>query len=251
MKTIRTNCFETNSSSTHSVTIDNSYSEKENTLGYVIEPGEFGWEYRKFNDFATKASYFWTLAQNDQWAETRVGGCLNKRMHRLAKEHDFALMIPQEGEWNYVDHGWEHYADITEKHPSLLTDEGLFDFLVSKGAWIMLGNDNSYDEPNFRLTPNQIAACKRHLVLAEDRTISLAIQEKRLSKQSRLKYARLASDIYFERHPHMIGTSTWDHAWPHIIETTDSTVTVELRKYMMGQDTAVATKTLNYTIESK
>ena len=61
MKTIRKNCFETNSSSTHSlcITTEDKYLQLvPNSDGsIVLTGGEFGWGWDKFNDPLTKANY--------------------------------------------------------------------------------------------------------------------------------------------------------------------------------------------------
>lgn len=155
MKTIRHNTFETNSSSTHSITIDREhYPNKQIPKTVTVEGSKFGWEHERFNDFVRKASYFWTLAQynND----------VKDRMLRLSEQHGFDLIWPvSDRGWSYetyVDHGSEHYSSWVSKHPEIATDDGLWDFLTSEAGWIMLGNDNSYPPPNWHDTPKATAA---------------------------------------------------------------------------------------------
>lgn len=159
MKTVRTNCFETNSSSTHSFTLDTSYSDavfipNDSFRGVEISAGEFGWEWRKFNDFGTKASYFWTLIAdaNKEYEEKYLPG-LRARLERLAKKHGVVFLKPGEKDWTYVDHGSEHYENFVKREPSIGTDDGLWEFLTNPSYWIMLGNDNSEAPYDFRLTP--------------------------------------------------------------------------------------------------
>lgn len=145
MKTIRHNTYETNSSSTHSITIDtDNYKNLQIPATLTIPFGEFGWEHRKFNDFLTKASYFWTLSLYNE--------DVNDRMIRLATDHGLELEFKQNDDYSYVDHGSEHYDDWVQSNPELLTDEGLWNFLINESCWIILGNDNSYDPPNWRIT---------------------------------------------------------------------------------------------------
>lgn len=69
MKQIRRGVFETNSSSTHSVTVDHSKGLSPNYLyvsddGYVhAEFGEFGWEVWDYTDQETRLSYLLTMAR--------------------------------------------------------------------------------------------------------------------------------------------------------------------------------------------
>lgn len=63
-KQIRSGVFETNSSSTHSVTISNYLSDRltpreDNKVHSKF--GEFGWEIESYNDAATKLSYALTM----------------------------------------------------------------------------------------------------------------------------------------------------------------------------------------------
>ena len=153
MKTIRHNTYETNSSSTHSITIDTeNYKNVQIPKTMTIPLGEFGWEYTKFNDFLTKASYFWTLGLYD--------ADVNDRMIRLAADNglDLEFKRDNDGGYSYVDHGTEHYADWVKKNPELLTDEGLWCFLINESCWIILGNDNSIDPPNWRITEKSAKA---------------------------------------------------------------------------------------------
>lgn len=150
MKTIRHNTFETNSSSTHSITIDRvNYPNKQIPKTLTLEGSKFGWEFERFNDFLRKASYFWTLGEYCQDVQDR--------MLRLSETHGFDLVWPERDKHGYVDvyidHGSEHYDQWIADYPELETDEGLWDFLTSEACWIMLGNDNSCDPPNWRESP--------------------------------------------------------------------------------------------------
>lgn len=178
MKTIRKHCHETNSSSSHVLTIDNSYIGKNNPAGTFIPLGEFGWEWRKYNSFEDKASYLWTLCHDAENAseyfqenypnEHQALVNLKKHMLEFEEEHDFILQRPVEGSWNYVDHGSEHFMVWLKKHPELNTKDGLWNFLVSKSHWIMTGNDNSVGPANSRLTPKQISEGKYILKFLSD-----------------------------------------------------------------------------------
>jgi len=72
MKKIRNAVFETNSSSSHSISVSEVNSDElmDNVMvmnendDVVIEPGEFGWEQEVYNDSVTKASYMLTYIKN-------------------------------------------------------------------------------------------------------------------------------------------------------------------------------------------
>lgn len=71
MKTIRHSVFETNSSSTHSVSIDTSITSLLASLPLdyqgrlVLDGGQFGWEIQQYNDALTKANYCAVAAKSD------------------------------------------------------------------------------------------------------------------------------------------------------------------------------------------
>jgi hypothetical protein len=244
MKTIRTNCFETNSSSTHSITIDDSYVLKEDPRGTHVAPGEFGWEHSKFNSFEKKASYFWTLAQSDNYEWERMGGSLKERMLRIAATYGFGLHAAVRDSWSYVDHGWEHYADMCNRRPDLLTDEGLYAFLTNESCWIMTGNDNSPDVPNLRMTPNQIKACTKFFVLEADEKYRYAM----IDGGTEESYADTAAYAYLDE----LRGNDYGMGWHHITPNNDGTITIELKKYnhKLSKDELVRTFTLTYRIEN-
>src|SRR5579885_45905 len=72
MKNIRNKVFETNSSSSHSISIYNATKGLYDTItpdsnGVItLTGGEFGWEWEKYNDAITKANYAAVFALGDQ-----------------------------------------------------------------------------------------------------------------------------------------------------------------------------------------
>lgn len=227
MKTIRTNCFETNSSSTHSFTIDTSYNtgKEFSARGKEITAGEFGWEWRKFNDFETKASYFWTLCYDDvsEYVKTYFSD-LSTHMKRLAKKHGFTLVQPASNSYCYVDHGFEHYEKFVKNHPKLNTDEGLWEFLTSPAFWITLGNDNSVMPCNARLTPNQIANATRFIVLD-------AVPDERWAIMKGTDVKSLAEHIVHAYYDKFSYEARRDLGWAKIIDNSDGVITVSFEEY--------------------
>lgn len=91
MKQIRNNVFETNSSSSHSLTIGNNKNLDRSTLQVsynkrvAVEFGEFGWGYTIYTDQETKLSYLCTL-----WWETE---CRNiKNIDDIFKTEGYILI---------------------------------------------------------------------------------------------------------------------------------------------------------------
>lgn len=242
MKTIRTNCFETNSSSTHSITIDDSYVLKEDPKNRLVAPAEFGWEQSKSNSFDIKASYFWTIAQTDNYNWDLLGGSLKERMIRLASLHGFELSLESADSYCYVDHGAEHFEDMAERYPDLITDEGLYSFLVSESCWITTGNDNTHDAPNLRLTPNQIKAAQKFFVLDANEKYRYAIH----ASQDELFYATEAAHAYLDEQ--RAGEYT---EWHEITPNNDGTIDIKVKKYnyKTNEYEIINTFTLTYHIE--
>lgn len=242
MKTIRTNCFETNSSSTHSVTIDSStHGNTRNVRGAKIYHGEFGWEWNRFNDFSTKASYFWTLVAD----YPRDHDDLKARLERLAEKHEFKLLPIREGSYCYVDHGWEHYGEFISKYPELNTDDGLFDFLTSKSCWIMLGNDNGHGEPNFRLTPHQEENAPSYLTLNVEPPLRYAM----VGQMTEDDY--VVEAVYTWRERSQDSRARYEEGWIKILEVSGGEVKCAIEKYdyQTSKSSIIKEFTLTYTIE--
>jgi len=239
MKTIRKSVFESNSSSSHSFSIDLSYSNKESVKDVEITCGEFGWEYKKFNDFQTKTSYFWTLVHENPSHD------LFERLTRLSQKYRFGLLHPRSSEYCYVDHGTEHYCDWVTKHPEIKTDEGLMDFLISESGWIFLGNDNEDGPPNFQLTPHQNADAPFRLILTEDPKYNYALPDN--SESTIERFAETAAYNYLNK------DELYDSGFIKIISIKDGVIEACREEYDYRTEiyTVTETYTLHYTIETK
>lgn len=136
---IRQSAFETNSSSSHSITV------AENTVydlmdlsiipdekGIVIINGQcFGWEWRRYNDARTKAAYCMVDGKTDLLKE-------------VIKEQTGAKdVIINTSDDYYIDH---QSCGTTY---DLSTREKLRDFIFNKNSWLFTGNDNEDPPLNF------------------------------------------------------------------------------------------------------
>lgn len=237
MKTIRKSAFETNSSSTHSITIDSSYLGRCDVKDLEIECDEFGWEFVKFNDFRTKASYFWTLAHTHQ------NHPLFDRMIRLSRKYKFGLLYPRTDQYCYIDHNFEHYDSWIEESPQLDTDEGLMDFMVSNSGWMFLGNDNDDDPPNFRMTSSQVEKAPYFLTLLEDKTLRYGLQD--LEHSTIDEYASRAAYWHLKHSIHNRG-------YVNILSIDNEIIQVVIEKYdsKTGKYLVISDYTLHYEIET-
>lgn len=152
MKTIRRSVFETNSSSTHSISIvskDNYQNLKQNVI--VAEFGEFGWGYDNLNTVYEKLSYVLTMIQY------KVHECddLNKIkesmyykwLYEMIQQYTGAtLEINETGDeyynMGYIDHQStdildEYWSDIEEEFKSNMKE-----IIFNDKYSIKIDNDN-------------------------------------------------------------------------------------------------------------
>lgn len=141
-KLIRTGVFETNSSSAHSITLasatqqfilDTIYPDQ---FGRVyVNGGEFGWEWRKYNDAQTKLDYAYQ------------GNVDVEMLERVVKEQTGAteVVFSKKGyESGYIDH--QSSGTVNEV---CIDDARTRDFIFNKNSWLFTGNDNSQADPTF------------------------------------------------------------------------------------------------------
>jgi len=144
MINIRRNVFETNSSSSHSISIssrDNLFSNLSQDEDGIItlNGGQFGWSGGDFFDAETKANYCAVDSYNNP--EER------EMLRRVIKEHtgckDVVFNINFEydcGDVSYIDH--QSHGTSQEAFESEAT---LKRFLFNPESYITIDNDNHYD----------------------------------------------------------------------------------------------------------
>ena len=137
MKNIRQGVFETNSSSSHSISITSpNEGELYQTLTVpddgtlIIEGGRFGWEEEDHNDAHTKASYCATFC-------TKVNPSSTDMFKEVLMEHTGAKEVLIEAENCYIDHQSTHVASTAFE-----SKDNLKDFIFGKDSWLHLDNDN-------------------------------------------------------------------------------------------------------------
>ena len=177
MKNIRQSVFETNSSSTHSISISeiNSDDLMDNSLipdidgKLFFDGGEFGWQWEKFNDALTKANYLvealstfleWKQSNlnhfDDSFKESFGYKAINlydsfyKKFENVIKNQtkcDDIVFIKRE--YGHIDH--DSLED--EKSPAFKIlssdEETIRQFIFNKKSWLFLGNDNDFAPNKF------------------------------------------------------------------------------------------------------
>jgi len=140
MKNIRTNVFETNSSSSHSISISDSdgvldtIAPDENG-NIVLTGGEFGWAWEQINDPLTKANYCAVDVQhNEEYLKMLVD---------VIKEHTGCneVILDIGG---YIDH-----ESVGNSLIGFKSYQALKNLLFNPNSYIFTGNDNGVEPPNF------------------------------------------------------------------------------------------------------
>lgn len=146
-KLIRKGVFETNSSSCHSISIaegnellDTLYPNKDGIV--EIEGAEFGWEYEKYKDAGSKASYAmiyaidWSRDKSEEFQQIlkdvikKQSGAVDVVFKR--KDNDF---YP----YGYIDHQSVEDEDL---HYMFEEPELLRRFIFDKNSVLITDNDN-------------------------------------------------------------------------------------------------------------
>ena len=147
MRTVRSNVFETNSSSTHSIAIPKS-CEASNFVSFHV--GEFSWEWEEVDP----ADYFYTAIYETSDTEEELKQKLDKLSNILESRdisYEFFPVKYHTSVYNgtcylslddgYIDHG-SKLADFVDE---LLDDGDKLVRFLSRGL-VFTGNDNSYTE---------------------------------------------------------------------------------------------------------
>jgi len=146
MKNIRNKVFETNSSSTHSISIYNATQGLYDTIvpnskGVIaLVGGEFGWEWEKYNDAETKANYAAVFAKDNQQ--------MTDMLEQVIKDHTGAKKVDLSGVGGYID----HQSALSEGGDALKafdTPQTLKNFIFHPESWLFTGNDNDSEPSNF------------------------------------------------------------------------------------------------------
>lgn len=152
MKVTRTAVFETNSSSTHSISIEGGDYEPDvfpiHDGVCEVHPGEFGWERHTFHTPEMKASYCLTYVKASVrlYPGTDEGDAAKAQMLKdvlkaeTGREVEF-IPIPKTDshsyEWGYIDH---QSSDVCGR--AFESKESLRDFIFNPKSALVTANDN-------------------------------------------------------------------------------------------------------------
>ena len=138
----RNKVFETNSSSTHCITVSDR-KDWEYDLPITVKPawyGKFGWEWETWSSVEEKLAYMIRcLIAYDYTEETLQDKIkpIQERLHNLGIDFE----LPTYNEWldGYVDHEDWYQEEMKDIYNN---DNDLLNFLLSEYSYIEGGNDN-------------------------------------------------------------------------------------------------------------
>ena len=195
---IRHGVFETNSSSTHSLTIAKDrkpeYEPVEpDALGVlVLDGGIFEQKWERFNDALTKANYCAVYAYGNQKQLNLLEEVLKTQTGATKVCSNFTTDW-RAAECSYIDH---QSLEARVADTAFSSAENLKRFIFSPKSWLFTGNDNSAPLPNL-FDVNKIFRYKYELSL--DGTSNIALFEKKPTpRQTQRMIQRLWQHCYTE-----------------------------------------------------
>ena len=133
MKLIRHSVFETNSSSSHSISIDNqceTYSTitPDESGVIILGTGEYGWDFDTFCDAYSKADY---CALDNLYNEYRL-----EMLSEVIREHTGAISVI------FTDTGYIDHQNLGTTKDAFESKETLKNFIFNRTSVLETGNDN-------------------------------------------------------------------------------------------------------------
>lgn len=163
MLTKRLNTFETNSSSTHVITIKNN-EYWSNVTELIMEGGDYNWEWRKYDDAQSRLSYIFsaaidifTLEELQEYIDAIVTYFEEKGVEINTEWVDGLYLKEIDETTKWIAHKYDSYfgidhqsgpkedEDCMELAKSFADPEKVWQFVMDDSNYIKTGNDN--DEP--------------------------------------------------------------------------------------------------------
>ena len=146
----RHSVFETNSSSTHSISLNpgntklfTSISPDDNGR-IVLNGGEFGWEWQKYNDALTKANYCAVDCAFDKDKESMLIDVIKEHTGAKTIVFNFTKHTSDGKNASYIDHQSDGTSNDAFKSKEILKS-----FIFDPDSILFTGNDNESIPPNF------------------------------------------------------------------------------------------------------
>ena len=166
MKITRKSVFETNSSSTHSISInstdflfDSIKPDKDGNI--ILRGGQFGWEWKRFDSPLVKANYCAVDAANNPEKTAMLIDVIKK--HTGAKNIVFAMITQWDSpDWSYIDHQSDGRANL-----AFIDEETLKNFIFNRKSYLFTGNDNERPPLNFFDTEEELSEITQYVKLED------------------------------------------------------------------------------------
>ena len=146
---IRRSVFETNSSSTHSISISKKPVTIDTTKVIGFEIGEYGWE----NDCVSAKNYLYTAIMSFDDSEE-----LLKKMIDILDKNNVKYCLGEvithketydDEVYTYLDNGYiDHCGNVREFVETVLDNEDMFIRLIFGDSCVYTGNDNQDNIPD-------------------------------------------------------------------------------------------------------
>ena len=157
---IRYNCFETNSSSTHTLVISKEMpTHFPESVSFSI--GEFGWEQEEYDTINARASYFYTAAcalygydvKRDVQKLLEPYGI--KVSYEYWKVTEPQFIIYEKGGHAYLNNGYiDHDMELRDFVDRCFNEpDFLVRWLFGATSRLYTGNDNTDDDRDFNIDP--------------------------------------------------------------------------------------------------
>ena len=163
-RTIRINCFETNSSSLHSLVVASGnrhvpdYMTKELIK---VTGGEFGWEWDVHRDPETKLNYLYTGLKS--FIDSDDSEDVKKYSSILEKVKNALESVGIQVEWSQKEDGYysNGYIDHVSRIRDFLgfigeSEDNILDFIFDDNSAISTGNDNEDTDNPQDITPEGV-----------------------------------------------------------------------------------------------
>lgn len=142
MKKIRIGVFETNSSSSHSITISaiGELTDKfsvEDDGKFHIFPGEFGWGPSVHTDAQTKASYCYTHCKESSGSPEIL-----VMLKKILEEHLGGEVVFEKSTDDYHEYGYIDHQSSGTACEAFETEELLANFIFNPKSVLVIDNDN-------------------------------------------------------------------------------------------------------------
>lgn len=156
-KIIRHSVWESNSSSSHAISCNSKSNTYESITPdengqIILNGGQFGWEWDKFNDALTKANYCAVAIKSTH----SLGEGKEEWFVELLKEHTGAQEIIfnfSTEDWDSANHSYIDHQSLEDTGKAVdkifESRESLKQFIFAPDSWLFLGNDNTSAPPNF------------------------------------------------------------------------------------------------------